>query len=69
MRESAARQFVYTASSAQQEAALVSGDITEADLQLRRSQPTGHRRKPSPHPRHSRRSASFTALPLEWSHV
>lgn len=52
-RESAARHFVRTASPAQQEAALVSGDLTDADLELRRRiRPSGaHRRRHSPCPR------------------
>ena len=57
-RKSAARQFVYTASVTQRTAALDSGDLTETDLQLRRTAPTRHcrpaplhRRKPSPYPR------------------
>ncbi|THV40100.1 hypothetical protein [Glycomyces buryatensis] len=64
-RESAARLFVYTATVAQKEAALVSGDLTSADLELRRplhfhrSTATGfhnteapgrHRRRPRPDP-------------------
>lgn len=50
-RESAARLYLYTASSAQRKAALDSGDLTETDLLLRRRSKAGHRRKPSPHPR------------------
>jgi hypothetical protein len=51
-RESAARHFLYSASPAQQEAALLAGDITAEDLQLRRRiRPTGaHRRRPRPYP-------------------
>jgi hypothetical protein len=56
-RESAARQFMYTASPAQRQAALDSGDLTPVDLQLRRAAPARHcrpaplhRRTPSPRP-------------------
>ncbi|MCD0443708.1 hypothetical protein LO763_08750 [Glycomyces sp. A-F 0318] len=52
MRESAARLFVYTASPAQRQAALDSGDLAETDLRLRRSRPAGHRRKPRPYREH-----------------
>lgn len=64
-RESAAQLFVYTASRAQKEAALMAGEITPTDLKLRpvhpasgrpapdrpSSRPTGrHRRRPRPAP-------------------
>ncbi|MEU5875404.1 hypothetical protein AB0A73_28055 [Glycomyces sp. NPDC047369] len=51
-RESAARHFLNTASAAQQEAALLAGDITAEDLRIkRRPRPSGaHRRRPSPYP-------------------
>jgi hypothetical protein len=49
-RESAARLFLYTASSAQRAAALDSGDISPADLRLRRRTPTRHRRRTRPSP-------------------
>ncbi|WP_304608829.1 hypothetical protein [Glycomyces amatae] len=40
-RESAARLFLHTASPAQRQAALDSGDLTPADLRLRRTAPSG----------------------------
>jgi hypothetical protein len=49
LRESAARLFVYTASPAQREAALLSGDITAEDLDLRRRATGSHRRRPRPY--------------------
>ncbi|MCC3762477.1 hypothetical protein K3N28_05265 [Glycomyces sp. TRM65418] len=51
-RESAVRLFVYTASPAQREAALLSGDLTTDDLRLRRRVRSSgaHRRKPRPYP-------------------
>lgn len=49
-REFAARTFVAAASPAQKEAALVSGELTDADLQLRWSRPNRHRRGPKPVP-------------------
>jgi len=51
-RESAARLFVYTASSAQREASLLSGEITADDLSLRRRvrSTSSHRRRPRPYP-------------------
>jgi hypothetical protein len=61
-RESAARLFVYTASRSQKTAALDSGDLTEADLRLRRRSPTRHRRRPSPHPRHQPPANPLAAL-------
>jgi hypothetical protein len=48
-RESAARLFLYTATSAQRVAALDSGDLSPADLRLRRRRPSRHRREPRPH--------------------
>jgi len=57
-RESAARQFVYTASAAQKQAALLSGDLTEADLQLRRRSPVHHRRRPRPYHEHTQSLAA-----------
>lgn len=50
LRESAAKLYVYTASAAQKQAALDSGELTADDLKLRRRRPVRHRRKPSPHP-------------------
>ncbi|MEV3937697.1 hypothetical protein AB0K52_17160 [Glycomyces sp. NPDC049804] len=50
IRESAAKLFVYTASEAQKQAALDSGDLTSDDLKLRRRRPARHRRKPRPYP-------------------
>ncbi|GAA2170030.1 MULTISPECIES: hypothetical protein [Glycomyces] len=49
-RESAVRLFLYTATKAQRAAALESGDISPADLRLRRSTPTRHRRRTRPSP-------------------
>lgn len=51
-RESAARMFAYTAEPAQRRAALATGEVTEADLALKRPRPSGrHRRRPPrPHP-------------------
>lgn len=60
-RESAAKLFVYTASPAQLEAALESGDLTETDLELsRRTIPAGaHRRRLRPFPRPSNAAAAL----------
>jgi hypothetical protein len=51
-RESAARMFVRTATSAQLRTAMDTGLVTRDDLHLRRRpRPTGtHRRKPRPYP-------------------
>ncbi|HEU5128844.1 MAG TPA: hypothetical protein VFU12_12720 [Glycomyces sp.] len=51
-RESAARMFARTAEPAQRRAALATGEVTEADLALKRPRPSGrHRRRPPrPHP-------------------
>ncbi|MEU6248289.1 hypothetical protein [Glycomyces sp. NPDC047010] len=51
-RESAARHFLNSASTAQQEAALLAGDINAEDLNLRRRyRATGaHRRRPGHYP-------------------
>ncbi|MEU6858405.1 hypothetical protein AB0B28_05960 [Glycomyces sp. NPDC046736] len=49
-RETAAREFVRTASAAQQREAIASGHITRDDLHLRRRLRTGaHRREPRVH--------------------
>jgi hypothetical protein len=50
MRKSAAKLFVYTATTAQKTAAIDSGDLTPDDLNLRRRTPARHRRKPRPYP-------------------
>lgn len=49
-RETAAREFVRTATAAQQREAIAAGRITRDDLHLRRRIRTGaHRRKPTAH--------------------
>ncbi|MCD0444386.1 hypothetical protein LO763_12210 [Glycomyces sp. A-F 0318] len=63
-RESAARQFVYTASAAQRRAALDSGDLVPADLRLRRRAPAHHRRRPGPSPRRQPSPNPLAALSL-----